>query len=234
MFKIWKADGGYENNLTQYSKTDGILSLLLFGVMIVNYALLAVLQTRFVWMDENMWLACGFNVFMTAIAVLFVKLRKQSLETIGLLKGRWKSSIAIGVILASILFYNNCLSHVIAGSALVSIQKIGTLFVYDFFVSVCEEVVFRGYIGTRICGLVKKRWLAVCVTGLLFIVMHFSYRMIAYGMTLSDLTIHHLGWMADLFITHVVLQLIYLKTNSLYGAVIPHWMSNFANQIVMQ
>lgn len=233
MFKIWKADGGYENHLTQYTKTDGILSLLLFGVMIVNYALLAVLQTRFAWMDENMWLACGFNVFMTAIAILFVKLRKQSLETIGLLKGRWKSSIAIGVILASVLFYNNCLSHVMAGSALVSTQKIVTLFVYYFFVSVCEEVVFRGYIGTRICGLVKKRWLAVCVTGLLFVVMHFPYRMIAYGMTLSDLTIHHLGWMADLFITHVVLQLIYLKTNSLYGAVISHWMSNFANQIVM-
>ena len=234
MFKIWKADGGYENNLTQYTKTDGILSLLLFGVMIVNYAVLAILQTRFVWMDENIWLACGFNALMTAIAIGFVKLRKQSLDTIGLLKGKWKSSLAIGVILASFLFYNNCLSHVIAGSSLVSIQKIVTLFVYYFFVSVCEEVVFRGYIGTRICGLVKKRWLAVCVTGILFIVMHFPYRMIAYGMTLSDLTIHHPGWMADLFITHVVFQFIYLKTNSLYGAMIPHWMSNLAHQIVMQ
>lgn len=232
MVKLLKADREYENHIKQYTKTDGILALLLFGLMILQYAVLAILQTRFVFISENIWLACGFNAFMTVIAILFVKLRKQSLDTIGLLKGKWKSSMAIGVILASLLFYNNCLSHLIAGSKFVSIRKIVTLFVYYLFAAVCEEVVFRGYIGTRIYGLVQKRWLAVCVTGILFIVMHFPYRMIAYGMTLGDLTIHHLGWIADLFITHLVLNFIYLKTNSLYGAIIPHWMSNLAHQII--
>ena len=41
----------------------------------------------------------------------------------------------------------------------------------------------RGYIGMRIYGLIKKKWLATFAVGILFIIMHFPYRMIAYGMT---------------------------------------------------
>ncbi len=117
---------------------------------------------------------------------------------------------------------------------MIALKEILILLVYYLSVAVCEEIVFRGYIGTRIYGLIKKRWLAVTIVGLLFIIMHFPYRMIAYGMTLSDLAIKKFSWLIDLFITHLVLNFIYLKTNSLYGAIIPHWMSNFAYNIILK
>ncbi|MFW5648846.1 MAG: type II CAAX prenyl endopeptidase Rce1 family protein [Candidatus Alkaliphilus sp. MAG34] len=41
-----------------------------------------------------------------------------------------------------------------------------------------------------------------------------------------------LGWIFDLFITHVILSFIYLKTNSLYGSIIPHWVNNLAYNLV--
>lgn len=235
MFKILKNDKEYQNNLQQYTKKDGILSLLLFGLMILNYSVLAILQTRFEFIKENILLTgCIFNALMTGITLFFMKLKKQTLNTVGLSNGKWKISIITGAILASFLFYNNCLSYLIAGSNLVSTQKILILSIYYLLVSVCEEVVFRGYIGTRIYGLIKKRWLAVFVVGILFIIMHFPYRMIAYGMSLRDLTINNFSCMADLFITHTVFTFIYSKTNSLYGAIIPHWMSNFAYNILLR
>ena len=233
MLKILQADREYDNNLKQYTRKDGVLSFVLFGVMILNYSILAVLQTKFEFIKENIMLVgCIFNFLMIVITALFIKLNKQSLETIGLYKGKWKHSIIIGIILASFLFYNNCLSSLINGSNLISIQEILILLVYYLLVSVCEEFVFRGYIGTRIYGLIKKRWIAVFVVGILFIIMHFPYRMIAYGMTLYDLTIKNFSWIIDLLITHLVLNFIYLKTNSLYGAIIPHWMSNLAYNII--
>lgn len=58
--------------------------------------------------------------------------------------------------------------------------------------------------------------------------------MIAYGVTLSDLTINNFGWLLDLFIFHIVLNFIYLKTNSLYGAIIPHWISDLAYSIILK
>ena len=235
MLKILQTDIEYDNNLKQYTRKDGVLSFVLFGIMILNYSILAVLETKFEFIKENIMLVgCIFNVLMIVITVLFIKLNKQSLETIGLYKGKWKNSIIIGIILASFIFYNNCLSHLINGSNLVSIQEILTLLVYYLLVAICEEFVFRGYIGTRIYGLIKNRWLAVFVVGILFIIMHFPYRMIAYGMTLNDLTIKSFSWIIDLLITHLVLNFIYLKTNSLYGAIIPHWMSNFAYNIILK
>ncbi len=169
---------------------------------------------------------------MILITLLFVQINKQSLDTIGISKGKWQKSLNIGVLLVLFLFYNNCLSHLINGSHLIKLPEILVLHIYYLFVAVCEEFVFRGYIGTRICGLIKRRGVAIFIVGSLFIIMHFPYRMIAYGMTLSDLPIKNLNWILDLFITHLILNFIYLKTNSLYGAIIPHWMSDFAYNIL--
>ena len=233
MLKIVQANREYEKNLKQYTKKDGVLSFVLFGIIILNYSILAVLQVRFELIKENILLiGCIFNILMICITILFIKLNKQSLDTIGIFKGKWKKSIVMGVILALFLFYSNCLSHLIKGSHFISLQEIPILLVYYLLVAVCEEFVFRGYIGTRIYGLFKNKWLAVFIAGILFIIMHFPYRMIAYRMTLSDLTIKNFSWIIDLFITHLVLNFIYLKTNSLYGAIIPHWMSNFAYNII--
>lgn len=235
MLKILQTDRGYESNLKQYTKKDGILSFALFGIMILNYSILAVLQTKIEIIKENIMLVgCIFNALMIVITILFIKLNKQRLETIGLYKGKWKSSIIIGIILATFLFYSNCLSNLINESKLISIQDMLILLIYYLLVSVCEEIVFRGYIGTRIYGLIKKKWLAIFVVGILFIIMHFPYRMIAYGMTLSDLIIKNFNWIIDLFITHIIFNFIYLKTNSLYGSIIPHWMSNFAYNIILK
>lgn len=235
MLKILQADGEYDNNLKQYTKKDAILSVVLFGIIILNYSILAVLQTKFEFIKENIVLfGCIFNTLMILIIILFVKLKKQTLDTIGISKGKWKNSVVIGIIVASFLVFNNCISNLIKGSHLISIQEILIRLVYYLLVAVCEEVVFRGYIGTRIYGLIKKKWLAVLIVGILFIIMHFPYRMIAYEMTLYDLTIKNFSWIIDLFMTHLVLNFIYLKTNSLYGAIIAHWMSNFAYHIILK
>jgi len=235
MLKILQTNKEYETNLKQYTRKDGILSLILFGTIILNYSVLAILQTRFELIRENiLTVGCVFNFLMICITVLFVKLNKQTLDTIGIFTGKWKSSIIIGTILAFVLFYNNCLSHLISGSHFIPLQEIPMLLVYYLLVAICEEFVFRGYIGTRIYGLFKNKYLAVSIVGILFILMHFPYRMIAYGMKLSDLTVNNLGWIVDLFVTHLVFNFIYLKTNSLYGAIIPHWMSNFANSIILK
>lgn len=234
MSKILQADREYDNNLKQYTRKDAILSFILFGIIILNYSILAILQTKFEFIKDNIIIVgCIFNALMIVITVLFIKLNKQTLNTIGISRGKWKNSIIIGIIVALFLFYNNCISNLMKGNNLIAIKEILILLVYYLLVAVCEEIVIRGYIGTRIYGLVKKRWLAVFVVGILFIIMHFPYRMIAYGMTLSDLTIKNFGWIIDLFITHLIFNFIYLKTNSLYGAIIPHWMSNFAYNIIL-
>lgn len=234
MLKILQTDREYESNLKQYTKKDGILSFILFAIIIIEYSVVGILENKFDFIKENIRIVgCISNLLMIFITILFVKLNKQKLDTIGIYKGKWKMSIIIGGMLALFYFYNNCLSHVIEGSKFVPLQNFPMLIIYFLLTAVCEEFLFRGYIGTRIYGLIKNKYITICLTGLLFVIMHFPYRMIVYGMTLSDLTINNWGWILDLFVFNIILNFIYMKTNSLYGAIIPHWMSNLAYSIIL-
>ena len=229
MLKIFKLDEKYNENLKKYDKKDGIFALLLFIFIIIVYSLLAVLNNNISFIKENIEIVgCIFNFILIVITVLLVKCRKQNLDTIGL-KGRWKLSIIIGGILSLFYFYCNCLSNLMNGKELISIDRILFLTIYFLFVSVCEEFVFRGYIGTRLNGLIKNKYVVLIITGILFVLMHFPYRMIAYNMSLSDFDI---GWLINLFIFHLIMSFIYMKTNSIYGSIIPHWISDLAYGII--
>lgn len=230
--KFLQPDQEFHENVVGYNRIDSFLALGLFCVMCVLYAFLAVLERNFPVLEESRLAGCGMNILIIISTILLVKVRKEKLCSIGLYGGKWKQSCVIGAILAFILFFNNCLSHIIGGADFIEIKEIIRLVIYFFMVALCEEIVFRGYIGTRLYGLIKNQYLVILVTGILFIVMHFPYRMIAYGMTIADLTIYNVGWILDLFLTHIVLSLIYVKTNSLYGSIIPHWMSNLAFNLV--
>lgn len=223
----------YEHQITKYTKRDALSAMLLFAIFLAMYAVLAMLELRVPFVKNNIrTFGTVTNIALVGITIAFVKGNHQKLDTIGLYNGKWKKSVGMGCVLAGILFFNNCLSHILGGSSFIPAKKIVVLVVFYLGVSLAEELTFRGYIGTRIYGVIKNKYLAVTVTGLLFIVMHFPYRMIAYGMTLQDLTVGSLGWIINLFVTHVILNFIYMKTSSLYGAIIPHWISNLAFNIV--
>ena len=229
MLSILKINDKYNDNLRKYNKKDGVLAILLFVIIIIMYALLGILYKNNSFIKDNIKIiGCLFNLLLIIVTIIFVKLRKQGLETIGL-KGRWKLSIILGGMLSLFYFYCNCLDHLINGEKLISITSILFLIVYFLLVAICEELVFRGFIGTRLNGLIKNKYIVVLITGLLFVVMHFPYRMTAANMSLSDFDI---GWLINLFVFHLVMSFIYMKTNSIYGSIIPHWISDLAYEIV--
>ncbi|HKM21102.1 MAG TPA: type II CAAX endopeptidase family protein [Lachnospiraceae bacterium] len=240
MSKFLQPDKDFQKEVTKYHKSDAISAILLFFIMCILYTVLAITDHKIPFIKkytqtENALLVGGiFNILMIAITFLFLKVRKEKLSSIGLYNGQWKKSCIIGLILAAILFFTNCLSNIISGASFVAGKDILRLSFYYLTVAFCEEAVFRGYIGTRLYGMSSNKYMVIIVTGILFVVMHFPYRMVAYGMTISDLTIHNVGWIVDLFVTHTVLSIIYMKTNSLYGSIIPHWMSNLAYNLVMR
>ena len=229
MIKALCANREYNDNLKTYDKKDGMLAVLLFAIIIIMYALVGILYKNNSFIKDNIKIiGCLFNLLLIIVTIIFVKLRKQGLETIGL-KGRWKLSIILGGVLSLFYFYCNCLDHLINGEKLISITSILFLMVYFLLVATCEEFVFRGFIGTRLNGLIKNKYIVVLITGLLFVIMHFPYRMTAANMSLSDFDI---GWLINLFIFHLIMSFIYMKTNSIYGSIIPHWISDLAYEIV--
>ena len=229
MLEVIKSNNEYNDNLKMYNKKDGMFAVLLFAIIITLYALLGFLYKNNNFIKDNIKvMGCFLNLLLIIITILFVKIRKQKLNTIGL-RGRWKLSIILGGVLSLFYFYCNCLEHLIHGEKLISITSILFLIIYYLLVAICEEFVFRGFIGTRLNGIIKNKYIVIIVTGLLFVAMHFPYRMIAGNMSLGDFDI---GWLINLYIFHLIMSFIYMKTNSIYGSIIPHWISDLAYGIV--
>ena len=97
MLTLLKANNEYTTNINQYTKKDGIMALLLFSIIILEYAVVGILQKNLDFVKNNARLfGCAVNLSLIFITILFVRLYKQKLDTIGIPKGNWKLSIVLG------------------------------------------------------------------------------------------------------------------------------------------
>lgn len=228
---IFEVPASYKSMVNRFEKTDAFIAIVIFALYCIDMALSGVL-VPYVSVNEITYIGGLTNLVFVGIVLLILKIRKQGLETIGLRKGNKKLSLIMGITLAVILFFCNCLSNVLFDNqSFISVKEIMIYILYFFTVGLAEEVMFRGYIETRLHGYTKRIYLDVLLTGLLFMLMHFPFRMVAYHMSFMDL-ITNVPYMLDLFITHLILSYIRIKSDSLYGAIIPHWISDLAYRIV--
>lgn len=172
------------------------------------------------------------NSCFTGVVLLLLAVKKQGVETVGLKGGNIRLSLILGIVLAAILFFCNCLSNLIfEDQVFIPFKMILIYVIYFFTVGLCEEVIFRGYILTRLYGITRNVYIDILLSGILFVLMHFPFRMAAYGLSFFEL-VANIPYMADLFVTSLVFSFIRVKSDSLYGTIIPHWISDLSYSIV--
>lgn len=154
---LLKNDEVYSYKLEQYTKMDALLAGFLFVIFMVLYGLLGLADKNVEFIHNNIVVVgCVFNILLIVITLMIVKYRKQGLDSLGLKGGWWKTSCLVGIILSVILFFGNCVMDLMQGKHL---QRPGTIFLYLIYfliVSLCEEISFRGFINTRLCGIFNR------------------------------------------------------------------------------
>ena len=198
--KIFEVPDSYRNLVNSFGKEEAFIAIVLLALYCMDMALSGIL-VDYVSADQITYIGGVTNLVFVGIILLILKVRKQGIETIGLRKGNIKLSLIMGIVLAVILYF--------------------------FTVGLVEEVMFRGYIETRLHGYTKRIYIDIILTGILFLLMHYPFRIVAYNMSFWDL-ITNVRYMLDLFITHLILSFIRIKSDCLYGAIIPHWISDLA------
>ena len=229
--KIFEVPESYIQSVKYYSIKDTAMAMGLFilycGAMVVSG-----LVNKYLTDLEKTVSGAIINSCFVGVVLLFLVIKKQGAETVGLKKGNIKLSLIMGITLAVILFFCNCLSDIIfEGQVFVPFKTILIYIIYFFTVGLCEEVIFRGYILTRLYGMVRNVFIDILLSGVFFVLMHFPFRMIAYNMSFFELAAN-VPYMIDLFVTSLVLSFIRVKSDSLYGAIIPHWISDLSYSIV--
>ncbi len=229
--ETFKVPESYIQSVRQYSIRDTAMAL---GLFILYCGALVVLGSINEYLTAFARTVSGIIINSCFVGIVFLLLvvKRQGSKTIGLKEGNIKLSLIMGTVLAAILFFCNCLSDIIFdGQAFIPVETILIYVLYYFTVGLCEEIIFRGYILTRLYGIVRNVYIDVLLSGVLFVLMHFPFRMVAYNMSFFELA-SNVPYMLDLFVTSVVLSFIRIKSDSLYGAIIPHWISDLSYAIV--
>lgn len=78
-----------------------------------------------------------------------------------------------------------------------------------------EEILFRGYIQTRMSGLINSQLVISIINSLLFLLIHYPVRWVVSGM----ITIHVLSftYIICLIVLHFFCDAVYKRTNCLWG-----------------
>ena len=100
------------------------------------------------------------------------------------------------------------------------------LVVSTFIFAIAEDIVFIGYIQTRLYGLIKNNILAISLGAFLFSIMHISIPLVESGLAAFNAQI--LLWLLVCFVLHIIMNALFRRYFILFSATIFHTFNNFS------
>lgn len=217
----------FDDSVKEYNKVDGILAIAYFFYMIVSTALLGFFLS---WSKTIAISKILLNIPIVLIEAgpvfIILKCRKQSLKSVGLKKEKILKCILLGVLFAvpptlwnmSSLKFGNLLN---LPDALLS-------FVYCFFeIAFVEEIIFRGFIQTRIQGLIRSKWFSIILVGLMFSLMHIPFYMVKTNTTFVNFFLSDIRHLTLVFVIHIYLVYLYTRDNNILATTVTHTLMDF-------
>jgi len=223
----------YEQEVAIHNKKDAIMALGFFVYFIIRDFVVSIGWSQFnisgeAHILEEWRLLIAITCFIDILIVLaIVKLRKQTLASIGLHKKNIWSAIGLGLLFAPIFIIVRATpGGMIDGWELRSFGSLGAFMLLLLNVTlwaVREDISFVGFIQTRLYGLVKNDFWAINLGATLFTLVHLPSRLVD-GVPL-DMTFFLL--MINWFFMHRAFVLLFKRYFSLIPVFIMHVASNF-------
>lgn len=226
---FFKTDESYKFQVISHGKKDALAAIAFWGVVMGTYYLMGQ-----IYADKGVYLGVLVNLVLGSLCIAFILLRKEKMMTIGFTKNNAFKSIILGGILGILVVIGNNVMNIVWARQLVQIQSIiANLVYYMLVISLVEEVIFRGYIQTRIYGLVKKPLFAIILVGILFMLIHIPFQMGQAKMGLFAYIQRSWITLIFTFIWHVVFDFLYRKYNTIYASTVFHGLMDWANYLFL-
>ena len=227
----------FDDSVKEYNKVDGILAIAYFLYLVAFLVLSGLFLFRSNWGNQLFnWIktiAISKILLYTPIVLIeagpvfiILKCRKQSLKSIGLKKEKILKCILLGVLFAVLptLWKMSSLKF----GHLLNLPDALLTFVYLFFeIAFVEEVIFRGFIQTRIQGLIRSKWFSIILVGIMFSSMHIPLYMIEYNTTFINYFLSHSVSLLLIFLMHIYFVYLYTRDNNILAPVVAHVIVDF-------
>ena len=220
----------YRQEVAKFGKKDGILALCVWlAYILFSIAFVAIRGIFSMPFYLNLVVTIVVTSLQAGAIFLIVSRNKQGLSSIGLHKEKIWPAIRLGLLFCLIpILFTAVIPGILGG---FHAPLIGVLFinlVTTFFFAAHEDVIFVGFIQTRLYGLFKSDKLAIPAGALLFAFMHIPPWLIMGHIDTSNLLASlgppFLGW----FLMHLVFVSIFKKHFSLLPVFILHTINNYS------
>ena len=211
-------DSIHKQEVLAYGKKDGIVALAVWlGYVIIVSAYVAITNSiAMPWYVHTIVVIVFFSLLVVGIFVI-VKIRKQSLASIGFHKEKLGKAIGLGFLLSLIpIIFLAIIPGIVNGFNDVDVFGLLVALITTFFFAAHEDVVFVGFIQTRLYGLFKTHTIAICVGAILFAVMHIPPWIIN-----GQLDIGHPLVIVQAFFAWVVLHIVFVSVFKKYFSLVP-------------
>ena len=159
----------------------------------------------------------AFSLSCIGLVFLFCLFRKQKLATVGFNMDQAKKSLVMGIFLFAVTVVIGGIWLVFTGSTIQTDIKVIAMRIIYFliFIGFYEELVFRGYIGTRLYGYFSNKQTSIIITGIMFSFEHVPFHMTVAQMGFIEYILMHWINLVFIVILHCGFQWLYSKYNSI-------------------
>ena len=233
----------YKEEVAQYTKKDAIHALLyfVFFVLLISISVVLFNTVPVLWDSDGHFTIMGqaVNVFVMVpvyLITLFIILKKkgQKLRSIGLKLTDWKKALAVGLffVVVFLFLFDGLVLGLLGDWQMHSAGMAVWLLIYFLILAFYEDVIFVGYIQTRIYGLVKNDFIAVFLVGILFAVFHYPAFIIGAIISGDGIGVDLISTLAFLTVSwvlfHVFINIIFRNLRSIIPVTLFHLSWNFA------
>ena len=217
----------YRSEVSKYTKKDAIVALCFYAFYVAQSVALGIYRRFFV---QTLTVSILSGMFVIGVCLAIVFIRKDGLASLGIrYKNLWPSlrlGLLFGVV--PITLYNFAL-HLIFDWEFRPIGTILLLSLNILMFAASEDILFVGYIQTRIYGLIKKDIWAICFVALLFTLIHYPIQIVQHGANVLEAIGGLSGgliWFVSLFIAHLVFNAVFRRYVVLAPTIMLHTINN--------
>lgn len=223
-----RTDAEYKEDIAEYTKKDGILALLYYLIFMIAYYCMGR-----VYSANHLYLGIVCNIGLAALCVIIVLLRKQKIKSLGITFRKAKQAVVLGSVLGiCIVLFNNVIPAMMSGLHFTQISKLPyNVFYYLVIIAFAEEIAFRGFIQTRVYGLIKKDSVAVIIVGIMFSLMHIPFQMALTDSNILEFIGGNAVWLILLFFWHILFNFLHRKYNNIFTNTIFHGFMDLGNSL---
>lgn len=221
----------YESNLRKNDKRDGMKALAVYCLIMCSAFFQGWLYTTnakiFVLNLSQIWIP----LILTAGFFLFFYCSKENIRSIGINSDNIWNSIGLGFAGGFLLLTIQTVLFMIQGKSLSFTSPQLLNWVIFLFAAFEEEVLFRGYIQTRLSGLINSQWIVGIINSVLFLSIHYPVKWVVSGAVSFDVL--SAVYIVLLLALHFFCDAVYKRTNCLWGAVILHIIYNAVGAMII-